>query len=306
MASALRHVSDTAHWVAMYRALESERPDALFTDPWARRLAGPRGEAILRQLPGGRAGTWALVIRTAIFDEVIARLVAEGGVRTVVNLASGLDARPFRMALPEALRWLDVDLPEMQAHKREVLGRERPSCRVEWLPADLADAGARREVVARAAEGPGPALAVTEGLLIYLDDAAVAALGAELRATATVRWWLTDLASPLLLGLLAQGWGRSVAAADAPFRFAPRDAPAFFARLGWREADYRSTWEESVRLGRTFPLGGALGVAWRRAAPLYPAWLREGIRRLSGVALLARGDAAPAVTARAAPSARAR
>src|SRR4030095_13087892 len=39
----LRNISDTAHWVAMYRALESERPDALFRDPFARRAAGGAG-----------------------------------------------------------------------------------------------------------------------------------------------------------------------------------------------------------------------------------------------------------------------
>src|SRR4030095_11149477 len=42
----LRNISDTAHWVAFYRALESERPDALFRDPFARRLAGERGARI--------------------------------------------------------------------------------------------------------------------------------------------------------------------------------------------------------------------------------------------------------------------
>src|SRR5437773_1190282 len=46
MTTAIRSVSDTALWVAMYRAYESERADALFSDPYARRLAGPRGEAI--------------------------------------------------------------------------------------------------------------------------------------------------------------------------------------------------------------------------------------------------------------------
>jgi O-methyltransferase involved in polyketide biosynthesis len=44
--SELRNISDTAHWVAFYRALESERPDALFRDPFARRLAGERGARI--------------------------------------------------------------------------------------------------------------------------------------------------------------------------------------------------------------------------------------------------------------------
>ena len=40
----LRNISDTAHWVAFYRALESERPDALFRDPFARPLAGAHAD----------------------------------------------------------------------------------------------------------------------------------------------------------------------------------------------------------------------------------------------------------------------
>src|SRR5262249_23119204 len=36
---ALENVSDTARWVAVYRAMESARPDALFHDPYAERLA---------------------------------------------------------------------------------------------------------------------------------------------------------------------------------------------------------------------------------------------------------------------------
>ena len=39
------NVSVTARWVAVYRAWESARPDALFSDPFADRLAGERGRA---------------------------------------------------------------------------------------------------------------------------------------------------------------------------------------------------------------------------------------------------------------------
>ena len=42
--NAIRNVSDTALWVAIYRAMESERPDAIFRDPYARRLGGERGK----------------------------------------------------------------------------------------------------------------------------------------------------------------------------------------------------------------------------------------------------------------------
>src|SRR2546427_8963418 len=37
--------------ISMYRAWESERADALFHDPYARRLAGPQGETIVRTMP---------------------------------------------------------------------------------------------------------------------------------------------------------------------------------------------------------------------------------------------------------------
>jgi len=126
MSSPISHVSDTAHWVAMYRAMESERPDALFHDPYARRLAGPQGEQIIRSLPKAKAFAWPMVVRTAVMDEVIVRAIDRDGVKTVVNLAAGLDARPYRLDLPRALRWIDVDLPAMQDYKREALRGETP------------------------------------------------------------------------------------------------------------------------------------------------------------------------------------
>src|SRR5581483_4274953 len=71
----VRNVSDTARWVAMYRALETERPDAIFRDPFARRLAGDRGAEILEKMPRGKATAWPMVVRTAVFDELILRAI---------------------------------------------------------------------------------------------------------------------------------------------------------------------------------------------------------------------------------------
>src|SRR5512147_2172055 len=176
----ISHVSDTAHWVAVYRAMETERPDAIFHDPYARRLAGARGEAIVRALPRGRNWDWPMIVRTAAMDELLLRAIARDGVRTVVNLAAGLDARAYRLALPRTLRWLDVDLPAIQSYKREALSGEAPRCALEWVPADLADATQRAAVLQQVAAGPGPALAITEGLLIYLQPDQVAELARDL------------------------------------------------------------------------------------------------------------------------------
>jgi O-methyltransferase involved in polyketide biosynthesis len=58
-----RNISDTARWVATYRADESEREDALFHDPFARRLAGERGQAIANSV-ARRRESWPFVTRT--------------------------------------------------------------------------------------------------------------------------------------------------------------------------------------------------------------------------------------------------
>src|SRR5215467_13456430 len=112
----LRSVSDTALLVAYHRAMESERSDALFKDEIAVRLSAGRGEAIARKLTYGRRMAWSTITRTVLFDDVVTRMVA-AGVDTVVNLAAGVDARPYRLKLPPDLRWVEVDLPDMVREK---------------------------------------------------------------------------------------------------------------------------------------------------------------------------------------------
>ena len=285
--SEIRNVSDTAHWVAFYRAMETERSDAIFRDPYARRLAGPRGEAIVRAMPRGRGMAWAMIVRTAVMDELIMRAVNRDGVRTVANLAAGLDARPWRLDLPMKLTWLDVDLPDIQAYKRESLQGETPQCQLEWVPADLADAAARKAVMARIAASPGPALVITEGLLIYLEREQVMALATDLAAAPNLRWWLIDIASPGLLKMLDRTWGKRVRQ-SAPFKFAPEEDTAFFEPAGWKEVEYRSMFEESLRLKRTMRFARFWNVVGRIMTVINPR-KREEFKRFSGIVLMERG-----------------
>lgn len=278
----IRNVSDTALWVAVYRAMESERRDALFQDPYARRLAGARGEAIVASIPSGRSLSWPLVVRTVVIDEIVQRCVREG-VRCVLDLAAGLDARPYRLDLPAALQWLHVDMPEMVAYYREQMSGETPRCKLDFIEADLRVAERRREVFAHA-RAQGPLLVITEGLLIYLEAKQVAELARDLHETAQARWWLADLASPMLLKLLERRWSPKLRDGNAPFLFGPAEGTAFFAPLGWREAEFRSTWDESFRINRT--MRGAY--VWRWLARFQPAARREAWRRMSGIALFER------------------
>jgi methyltransferase (TIGR00027 family) len=280
----IENVSDTARWVAFYRAMETERPDALFRDPYARALAGPEGERIVKEMPRGRASSWAMITRTVVFDEIILDVVRRHDIDMVLNLAAGLDARPWRLKLPASLRWVDVDLPAMLEYKASHMRNVPPVCQYAAVPANLVDAGERAAVFGRLGSEATEALVVTEGLLIYLTDAQVAALATELHTQQSFRWWLLDLASPDLLKLLARSWGKTLERGNAPFKFAPPNGTDFFRDLGWREVSYRSAMEEAQRIDREMPMMWL----WRLLGRISSPERREGARRMSGFVLLER------------------
>lgn len=112
--SSIKDVSDNAFMAAACRASETERPDALFRDPLAAKLAGEQGRRIIESLPKKAfIGGWTVVIRTRIIDDFIQSAIADG-IETVLNLGAGLDARPYRMALPRSLRRIEVDYPHVK------------------------------------------------------------------------------------------------------------------------------------------------------------------------------------------------
>src|SRR3569623_650258 len=92
----INHVTDTALWVAVYRARETERPDALFRDPLASKLAGERGRLIESKMSQGKYVNWSLAIRTVVIDKFVHEAVVRG-FDTIVNLGAGLDTRPYRL-----------------------------------------------------------------------------------------------------------------------------------------------------------------------------------------------------------------
>src|SRR5919202_341383 len=280
----IENVSDTARWVAVYRAMETARPDAIFRDPYAERLAGERGRAIVEALSHGRSRAWAMIVRTALFDDVLLDLVRGRQVDLVINLAAGLDARPWRLPLPPELRWVDVDLEEVLRYKTDTLRSERPSCRYEAVPLDLRQGTKRRALFAQLDATSQRAVVMTEGLLVYLTDDEVGALARDLRAQPSFRWWIVDIASPRLLKMMQRDWGKTLAAGNAPFQFAPAAGPAFFKPFGWCEAQFRPTLEEARRLKRE--MRGMW--FWRAVMRLYPKRLREEFRRMSGTVLLER------------------
>ena len=228
----VRDITDTARWVAYFRARESRRPDALFRDPYAEQLAGARGFEIANTLPDGNKHEWAWVARTYLFDRFISGEIQQGA-DMVVNLAAGLDARPYRMQLPSTLQWVEVDLPEIISYKSGILAKEKPACRLERLPLDLSDVDARHALLAKLDQRARKIIVMTEGLLIYLATEEVASFARDLAMQPHIQSWVIDLASPGQLKLMQRTTGKQLSQAGAPFKFGPPEGADFFREHGW-------------------------------------------------------------------------
>ena len=247
--SLVSHISDTARWVAYFRARETLRPDALFRDPYAERLAGERGFSIANTLPEGNKHEWAWVARTYLFDQFLLRELQEGR-DLVLNLAAGLDARPYRMDLPGKLPWVEVDLPEILAYKDEVLANEKPRCQLERVRVDLSDAAARRALFADLNRRAKKIVVLTEGLLIYFTAEQVGSLARDLAAGSSFLTWVVDLASPGQLKLMRGSTGKQLKEADAEFKFGPPEGPGFFVPHGWDPKDVQGLLKTAAQLKR--------------------------------------------------------
>src|SRR6202795_3606197 len=246
-ASPISNVSDTARWVAVYRARESARPDALFHDPYAQLLAGERGLAIATFMPRQARNGWPMIARTKLMDDLILATI-EQGCDCVVNLAAGFDTRPYRLEVPSSLRWIEADLPALTEEKEQLLKEAQPRCQLRRIKVDLADSSARLAMLKEAAGPSTDVLVVTEGLLLYLDEAQVRSLAMDLGAQTVIRWWILDLASPALLEMMKKSMGAQLA--NAPMKFGPANGVAFFEDLGWRATHVQSVLRAASRFRR--------------------------------------------------------
>jgi len=289
MAELIAHVSDTAFWVAYYRWIETQRPDALFKDPLSIKLVGDRGADIAKHMGIQRAMAWSMALRTWIIDRYIDEEI-KSGCDGFVNLGAGLDTRPYRLDLPRDFPWIEIDFANVVDYKTETLKDDAPGCRLTRIACDLSDDTARRALLAKLNTTGRRLCVLTEGVVPYLTNDSVADLARDLHQQTNITHWITDYFSPLFNKISARGNIRRRLARNAPFRFDPGpdliDWPAFFAQNGWTIDEIRFSGDEGVKIGRDLPVGwlGRLLMPFASEARLRP------YRRMNGFARLKKGS----------------
>jgi methyltransferase (TIGR00027 family) len=265
----INNVSDTALWIAAFRALESERPDAAFKDTLARKLAGEKGFKMVEATPIKSHMAYAMTTRTTGIDKLINETI-ERGIDTVINLGAGLDTRPYRMPLPVNLRWVEVDFPHMIEYKSQLLANDVPACHLQRIPADLSNDAERKALFAKLGAETRRALIITEGVVGYLTNEQGARLSKDIFAVPNFQYWIMDYNGGLRRHRRTSVLKKMLT--NAPLQFDVDDPISFFTSHGWKVHDNIYLLDEGDRIGRKLP---ALKFPYNIIVRLFPKKARE-------------------------------
>ena len=202
-------VGATALGVAAARAAETESENPLISDPFARVFVEAAGEGMwsiyvnptllakaVEIQPDVQARIQLMIdfmaTRTAFIDEFFLG-AADAGVRQVVILAAGLDARAWRLPWPDGTVVYELDQPKVLDFKSNTLREHgaQPTARLVNVPIDLRQdwPKALRE---HGFDASRPTAWSAEGLVRYLPSQAQDLLFERIHSLSAAGSWLAS------------------------------------------------------------------------------------------------------------------
>jgi methyltransferase (TIGR00027 family) len=173
--------SSTAQIVALLRAVLSSPEIALVDDPYAdsllsqpyrllsRTFQGWQGRPALASFDVATAGVVSMLAgRTRFFDDAIKAAIA-AGVRQVVLLGAGYDARALRLA-SDGVRFFEVDHPATQADKKQKLSRLGIEDHATFVTVDFTKDKLQDRLLASGFVASKPTFFLWEGVIMYLSE----------------------------------------------------------------------------------------------------------------------------------------
>ena len=106
------------------RAKESEKDNPMIRDDMAAEIVS-KLDYDFSNADKDKAMSYGVIARTIVLDEMVERYLSKNPKTVVINIASGMDTRCYRMK-GKYLRWYNVDLPETMKIRRQFLPETGP------------------------------------------------------------------------------------------------------------------------------------------------------------------------------------
>jgi methyltransferase (TIGR00027 family) len=229
--------------MAAVRALESQRSDRLFEDPYSALLAGD--DAIAQVAPAAKLfnnnrSLSSIVVRTRFFDDFLTSLAPH--LRQVVILGAGMDTRAFRLPWHPDTHLYELDCSEVLQTKESLLKNTPARCDRHIFSTDLRQSWSDL-LINEGYQTEIPSIWLLEGLLYYLNENEVhELLSAIALLSASGSWLGADLFNEQAIreskDKLARYW-----------HYGCEEPEALLATYGW-EATVIQLGDEAANFGR--------------------------------------------------------
>lgn len=257
----MKPISKTAFYCCGVRMQDAEREQPVCGDTYARAFMNEQGLQILEMFKDETRPNTSNVGRHRIIDDLLRQELAANANLTVVIIGAGFDTRAFRL---DGGTWVELDEPQVITYKEERLPASSCDNELHRIPIDFANDSLEQKLASFA--GRDPVTVVIEGVLMYLEEAAIDQLLQTLRRLFPQHTLICDLMTRAFFENAASTIHEKLTGMGATFKFAVDNPEEVFIRNGYRQVETIPIVEKSVLL----EAGEIPPEVWQTVQPTLP------------------------------------
>lgn len=257
----MKPISKTAFYCCGVRMWDAEREKPVCGDSYAKMFMNEQGLQILEMFREETRPNISNVGRHRIIDDLLRQELATNPSLTVVIIGAGFDTRAFRL---NGGTWIELDEPQVITYKEERLPAATSDNKLQRISIDFATESIEQKL--ESFSGLSPVTVVIEGVLMYLEEAAIDQLLQTLRRLFPRHKLICDLMTRGFFETTAGSIHEKLTGMGATFKFTVDNPEEVFLKNGYRELEKIPIIEKAV----LFEAGEIPPQVWQTVQPTLP------------------------------------
>ena len=240
---------------------DAERDKPVCGDTYAKVFMNEEGLQILETFKDETRPNVSNVARHRLIDDLLREELATNPNLTFVIIGAGFDTRAFRL---KGGTWIELDEPQVITYKNERLPAANSENELQRISIDFATDSLEQKLAAYS--GRSPVTVVIEGVLMYLEEAAIGTLLETLENLFPRHRLICDLMTNEFLEKNASTIHEKLTGMGATFKFTIDNPEDVFLKKGYRQLETIPVIEKAV----LFEAGEIPADVWQTIQPTLP------------------------------------
>src|SRR5689334_1566557 len=257
----MKPISKTAFYCCGVRMQDAEREKPVCGDTYAKAFMNEQGLEILEAFKDATRPNMSNVGRHRIIDDLLRQELLANPNLTVVIIGAGFDTRAFRL---HSGTWVELDEPQVITYKEERLPAATSDNELQRIAIDFATESLEQKLAPFS--GRSPVAVVIEGVLMYLEEAAIDQSLQTLRRLFPQHRLICDLMNRDFFESSASTIHEKLSGMGATFKFLTDNPEEVFEKNGYRQLEKIPIIEKAVLL----EAGEIPPEVWQTVQPTLP------------------------------------